>query len=374
MKILILTAATGGGHNRAAEAIQKGLSKDGRFRVETVDSLKAVGKLVDRTVCDSYLFMARRAPGLFGSLYKGTNRENRFSGIVPRLNRVFSRALLETIAEAEPDVIITTHPFSTQMVSALKERGGVRAALVCVITDYGLHKAWLGDAVDRYVVACEDMAAELVHMGVEPERILPSGIPVFPEFFQHPEKEGLREGLGLDPFMPTVLFMAGSFGVNHIISLYRDIARMEVPLQLVVITGKNQRLYSSFREELEKSMPILPTKLVYFTREVHCYMQAADLLVTKPGGLTISEALAGNLPMVVFNAIPGQEEDNAAYLSRHGMGIPLGKKDDLSQILSRLLADPAQLAAMKEDCRKLDTRGCMEELAETCQSLCKVTV
>ena len=368
MKVLILTAATGGGHNRAADAIQTYLEEQTEFEVETVDTLKAVGRILDKTVCDSYRFMARRVPYLFGSLYKRTNRENRFSQLVPKLNAAFSHSLYYTISESAPDVIITTHPFSTQMVSSLKENGSIDASLVCVMTDYGLHKAWLAPMVDRYVVACEDMVQTLTAVGVPAERIRPYGIPVFDAFFKEEDPWVLRQSLGLDPKLFTITFMAGSFGVSNITELYHALANCGAAMQLLVITGKNQRLYAAFQEELKHHMPV-PTKLCYFTTEVHAYMHASDLLVTKPGGLTVSEALASNLPMLLFNAIPGQEGDNAAFLRRHGMGIPIEKKDDIAVIVSDLLKDPARFAEMKASCRAFDKSDGLKNIAELCREM-----
>ena len=368
MKILILTAATGGGHIRAANAVQKYLQESTELEVETVDTLKAVGRLLDKTVCDSYLFMARKAPYLFGSLYKRTNQDTRFAQLVPRLNALLSHALRHAVQSADPDVIFSTHPFATQMVSSLKKSGDVDVPLISLITDYGLHKAWIAPNVDSYIVACHDMVETLMEQGIPKERIHPFGIPVHGIFFRRDDKKELRKKLLLDPELSTVTFMAGSFGVSSIIDLYHDISSCTVPMQLIVITGKNQKLYDAFTEELSENSSI-PTKLIYFTNEVENYMHASDLLVTKPGGLTVSEALASNLPLLVFNAIPGQEEDNAAFLSRHGMGISVGKDDSIAPVITDLLQNPQKFTEMQKNCRSFDKSDCMENIAALCQSL-----
>lgn len=168
--------------------------------------------------------------------------------------------------------------------------------------------------------------------------------------------------------MPTVTFMAGSFGVTNIKGLYHDMASCGIPMQMVVITGKNQKLHDAFQEELEQHMPI-PTKLVYFTNEVQTYMHASDLLVTKPGGLTVSEALASNLPLLVFDAIPGQEEDNAAFLARHGMGIPINKRDSIAEVISELLRNPQKLEKMRKNCQAFDKSDCVSNIAALCETL-----
>ncbi len=364
MKIMILTAATGGGHLRAAHALEEYIKGHTSHDVLTVDALKAVGKLLDRTVCDSYLFMAKKTPALFGKLYKRTNRQSRFSSLVPKLNGKFASLLLKAVQEYGPDAIVTTHPFAAEMAASLKESGLIGASLVSVITDYGPHRAYTAPGVDAYSVACDDMVAATCGLGVPREKIHPFGIPVHEAFFQPEEtpeeRSQARRALGLDPDLPTLLFMAGSFGVSNIIKLFRSLSETKVPMQLIVITGRNKKLYAAFEEEL-RQQPHPPTKLVFFTNEVENYMRLSDLLITKPGGLTVSEALACNLPLAVFDAIPGQEEDNAAFLSAHGMGVHLRKEEDFAGTVSSLLADKERLASMRRCCEGFDkSRACAQ--------------
>lgn len=363
MKIMLLTAATGGGHIRAANAIEQYIRENTRWEVENVDCLKAVGKLLDKTVCDSYLFMAKKAPMLFGRLYKRTNKHNAISNLVPKLSGLFSNLLYPTLESSKPDVVITTHPFATEMVAALKADGLVTAPLICVITDYGAHRAYIADQVDSYVVASDDMVPELMEFGVPKKKIYPFGIPVHDAFFDRQDQSELLRELCLDPELPTLLFMAGSFGVSNIIKLYRDLAETNVKMQIIVITGRNQKLYEAFEKEIGENPPI-PTKLLYFTDEVEKFMHAADLLVTKPGGLTVSEALACNLPMAVFDAIPGQEEDNANFLKTHDMCVRIEKDGNFAREISDLLREKKRLQAMRENCAGFDKSQSIPNMLE----------
>ena len=361
MKILLLTAATGGGHIRAANAVEEYIRENTGWNVRTVDCLKAVGRLLDKTVCDSYLFMAKKAPMLFGRLYKRTNKQNMISHLVPKLSGLFSNMLYPAIEGYNPDVIITTHPFATEMVADLKGDGLVKAPLICIITDYGAHRAYIAREVDSYVVASDDMVPELREFGVPLEKICPFGIPVHGVFFDPQDQKMLLRQLSLDPELPTLLFMAGSFGVSNIIKLYRDLAATQVKMQIIVITGRNQKLFDAFEKEIEAA-PAIPTRLIYFTDEVEKYMHAADLLVTKPGGLTVSEALACNLPMAVFDAIPGQEEDNARFLKTHDMCVRIEKGGDFAQEISQLLQEKKRLQAMRENCAGFDKSQSMPNM------------
>lgn len=368
MKIMLLTAATGGGHLRASAAVEQYIRDNTDYDVVTVDALKAVGRFLDKTVCDSYRFMATRVPAMFGRLYKQTNRQNLFSGLVPKLSGLFSNLLLHAIAPHQPDVILTTHPFATEMVSDLKEDGSITAPLVCILTDYGVHRAWIAPHVDAYVVASDDMVPELESFGVDRDKIFPFGIPVHGVFFHREDRDMLLRQLRLDPALPTVLFMAGSFGVANIIKLYQELADTDVAMQIIVITGRNQRLYEAFEKELAAGERI-PTRLIYFTDEVEKYMHASDLLVTKPGGLTVSEALACNLPMAVFDAIPGQEEDNANFLKVHDMGVRLEKDGDFAGEISSLLREKEKLQEMRENCQEFDKSQSIRNLLALIQDL-----
>ncbi len=306
MKIMLLTAATGGGHIRTANAIEQYIRDNTPYDVTIVDTLKAVGRLLDKTVCDS-----------------------------------------------GPDAIITTHPFATEMAAALKADGLVKAPLICIITDYGAHRAYIAKEVDAYVVAGSHMLPELAAFGVPEEKVYPFGIPVHGVFFDKSDQAMLLRQLNLSPETPTLLFMAGSFGVNNIIRLYRELVATSVPMQIIVITGRNKKLYEAFEKEVAQESQV-PTRLLYFTDEVEKYMHAADLLVTKPGGLTVSEALACNLPMAVFDAIPGQEEDNANFLLTHDMCVRVQKDGDFAGEISALLQEKQRLSAMRENCREFD--------------------
>lgn len=353
MKILILSAATGGGHLRASRALQTYILENTQGNeVVIADALKEVNAILDKTCCDGYHFMATKAPRIFGRLYRATNTDTPLYSLVSRFNGAVGVRLLPLLAEEKPDVIISTHPFATEMVSHLKRKGRVSAPLICLMTDYGPHRAWIAPNVDAYVVSNEGMAAQMVVWGVPKEKIHPFGIPVEDVFFSKADKYALLQEFGLLPNLPTVLFMAGSFGVTNILSIYKDLVRSSFPFQIIIITGRNKRLYRTFKKIIPRSPKA--TKLVFFTDRVADYMHACDLLITKPGGLTTSEALACNIPLAVFDAIPGQEEDNANFLISHNMAIPLDSRKNCASEIVALLEDSKRLEAMRDSCGSFD--------------------
>lgn len=360
MKIIILSAATGGGHLRASHAIESYLLENTTdVEVKVVDALKTIHPVLDKTIREGYHFLATKTPKMFGLLYQKSNEETPLAHMVPKLNSLFSLWLMPLLEDYQPDVIITTHPFVTEMVSHLKEKKHITAPLICIMTDYGPHKAWISERVDAYVVSSEDMVPDMQAMGVRGEIVYPFGIPVHDVFFNKTDKAALLENLGMQPHLVTILIMAGSFGVTNILQIYHDIIRLNLPFQIMVITGRNEKLYQAFEDAIHETREdprngYKHTRLVFFTDEVDKYMHASDLIITKPGGLTVSEALACNVPLAVFDAIPGQEEDNANFLMSHDMAVRIKKGDDCAATIEELLRDRERLEKMRESCKSFD--------------------
>lgn len=353
MNILILSASTGGGHMRASRAIENYMSEhDKSANVKIVDSLLYINPILNKTVTSGYVYLATKTPKIYGKLYELTNKEDRWISFVSRLNYLFANKLLPLIDEFKPDVIITTHPFPTEMVSILKSKELVNIPLVCIMTDYAPHKTWVNQQVDAYIVSNDDMVKEMNDIGIREEVIYPYGIPIEQVFFEKKDKDLVLDELELNPNLPTILMMAGSFGVTNVFKIYEDIINIDRDFQVIVITGKNQRLYDEFAKVINKSEK--QTKLIYFTDEVNKFMQAADIIITKPGGLTITEALASNIPMAIFDAIPGQEEENADFLINHNMAIKLEKGQSCDKLIEELLINKEKLNNMKEACKSFD--------------------
>ena len=353
MHILILSASTGGGHMRASKAIESYMLKqDKDINVKIVDSLLYISPILNKTITSGYVYLATKTPKLYGKLYDLSNKDRKFSNFVTRINNIFANKLLPLIDDFKPDVIITTHPFPTEMVSRLKLKNEINIPLICIMTDYAPHKAWLSEKVDAYIVANDDMVAKMVAQGVSEEHIYPYGIPVDEVFFEEEEKQLVLEELNLDKNLPTILMMAGSFGVANVFDIYANIIDIDLDFQIILVTGKNKKLYNQFEEVVGNSPK--NTKLIYFTNEINKFMQASDIIITKPGGLTVTEALACNIPMAIFDAIPGQEEENAEFLIKHNMAVRISDGNSCREAIVRLLEDNGKLENMKEACKSFD--------------------
>ncbi len=402
MNVLILSASTGGGHMAAAKALKSYImNKDEFARVEVVDTLEYISPLLNRTISDSYAYMIKKSPKIFAAIYHASNKDNKFSDLIVLLNNFFSKKLLNLIDDFKPDVIVATHMFPNEMVSYLKEENKISLPLICVMTDYAPHKTWISKNVDAYITANDDMKDDMIKLGVKKEKIYPFGIPVDEAFHIQKNKAEILNNLNLKSDIPTILVMAGSFGVSNILSIYDNLLEIEKEFQIIVITGKNKKLYDAFdrkinpqnykisskinfekidklkssikvhSETLEKIKKLThkekkskPTRLIFFTNEVYNCMQAADLIITKPGGLTVSEALASNLPLAIFNAIPGQEEENANFLVKNNMAIKIGNGKNCKEIIEKIISGSENLSLMKNSCTKFDKSKSNENIFE----------
>lgn len=374
--------------------------------VRVVDTLEEIGHLYNKTISEGYEMMAKTAPEFYGAVYNGTNKDRRVTTLVSKLQKLLSWRLLPLMIEYRPDVIICVHAFCVEMASQLKIKYKMNIPIISLITDFAPHILYVQEGVDKYVVSNEEMVNALEKFGVNKNDVQISGIPIDPVFYNKQSKKELIKKMGLNPQLRTVLLMAGSFGVRDIFKIYRDIAETETNFQLIVVTGRNKRLFDEFDAMLDKSYEendesldsgkydeysddsfieddtitenrelnkfyvgrngIKPTKLLYFVDNINEYMYVADLIVTKPGGLTVSEAIASTLPMAIFKAYPGQEEDNAVYLERNNMAVRLPKKK-CGKVVHDLLLNPKKLNEMKKACQdnyRENSAGRIIELAE----------
>ncbi len=403
MNILILSASTGGGHNRASNALKSYIkSQDSDCKVDIIDTLGYCSSILNKTVTKGYKVLAKNAPELYGSFYKTADKDSPISDLVDTLIAQFGKKLLPLIEEKKPDVVVTCHPFASSMMSVLKATYNIDVPVVSIITDFMPHKTYVGDHIDAYVTASEDTADNLSEKyKVDRSRVYPLGMPIFDSFYHKDEnraKETLQR-LDFDENKPTVLIMAGSFGVTDILKIYENLVEIDLDYQIIVITGKNKRLYEAFEKLLNRDVKEFethdysqllsglsnaniakiifehseqlrqefntklvktfrrstdktkPTKLFYFVDNVEDYMHVCDLIITKPGGLTTSESLACSLPMAVFKAIPGQEAQNADFLADKHAAIVLDKGAKGAKQIEDLLSHPDTLKQMKENCK-----------------------
>jgi len=355
-KILVIYATAGIGHKKAAVAVKKALDEIDHqdAEVSLVDALDYTPKLFKWTYLQLYLLAVNRLSYLWGFMYYLTDNfyVNLFVSKIRRFNNwLNSKSLTEYLLSFNPDVIVSTHFFASEVVADLKRSGVLRAHLITIVTDYRLHSWWISNFVDTYVVSNQDAGDDLVRWGILKERIKVIGIPVEPIFSKSLDKEKIRQSFGLKPGIFTILVIGGGFGVGPIENIVKTIDSVARPIQLIAVCGHNEELV----KKMASLSPALKVhiKILGFVDNVYEFMEVSDVVISKSGGITVSESLAKGLPMIVISPIPGQETGNCSFLVRHGAGMELKKVSELKSVLEVLISNPEKLNRIKEAIRKV---------------------
>lgn len=356
-QILVLSASVGAGHMRAAQAVQMALAElVPDAKIESHDVLALTNAAFRRVYGKAYLDLVNKAPHFLGYFYdlldrpsrSGSNRGDRLRLLVEKFNL---KAFMRLLQEKPWDLVINTHFLPAEIIAALRREGKIRMPQSTVTTDFETHRLWVNQPCDRYFTATEEGSLYLQHWGVPAADTRATGIPIHPIFSQPKDRAGCLERQKLSGDRPIILQMAGGFGVGPIEKLYQAILAVEHPLEVVVVTGRNEKV----REQLTAITP--PDRhraqILGFTDQVDELMAVADLVVSKPGGLTTSETLARGAAMVIVNPTPGQESRNNDFLLENGTAIKVNNIATLPFKVNMLLQDPARLAQLKANARRL---------------------
>jgi len=367
-RVLLLSASSGAGHVRAAQALEKAFSARGDCAVEHIDALEYVSKLFQRIYDKTYIAMVRRAPDLMGVLYERTDQPWHRPRERLALDRLNTQPMIRMLKRVQPDLCVATHFLPAEIIAWLIAKRKLRARNAIVVTDYDLHAMWLCKTVDRYYVAMDESAEYLERIGVPREKLRVTGIPVDPAFAAPADRAGARKRFGLDAQATVILMAAGGYGVGPVEQLVRDLLALKRPWQIVAIAGKAEKVRKRL-EEISRNAGNLPGGAprlcaVGFTTEMDQYMAAADLLVGKAGGLTTSEALARGLPMALIEPIPGQEERNADHLLEAGAAIRCNNLPAAAWKIAALLENAPRLARMRDAARGMARPGAAAAIAE----------
>ena len=355
-RVLVLSASVGAGHVRAAQAVELALRQLApTAEVENIDVLDLTNAAFRKFYGRAYLDLVNKAPHVLGYFYDLLDRRpsprhksDRLRLLVEKLNL---RRLLRFLKTQAWDVIVNTHFLPAEIIASLRRKGDISTPHLTATTDFETHRLWVNQPCDHYFTATEEGAVNLQHWGVPAGDTSVTGIPVHPAFSTPKDRAACLARQGLVGDRPVVLQLAGGFGVGPIENLCRAVLAVETPLELVVVAGRNQELKG--RLEQVEAPGRHRVKVLGFTTEMDELMAAADVVVSKPGGLTTSEALARGAAMVIVNPIPGQESRNSDFLLENGAAIKINNIATLPYKLGQLLADPARLALLKSNARRL---------------------
>lgn len=362
MDVLFLSVSIGAGHLKAAEAIKEGIEQQyPNARTLIIDTLKYINPVVDKLIVGGYINTLKSTPQIYGKLYDMSESGENIYDFSKTVNRLLSYRLMSLISDFSPSIIVCTHPFPLQMVSSLKRKGKVNVPTVAVLTDFVSHSFWIHDYVDAYVVAHEYMKYEMVKKGIPENIIHPLGIPVSGKFLQNKDKDLILNELGLES-KTTILIMGGSLGFGEIRETFLSLLSCKNDLQIIAITGKNIKLKRQLEKHSANSEKRV--KVLSYTNRVSDFMDISDFIITKPGGMTVSEALVKELPIFIISPIPGQEERNAHFLTNNGVAARLQDSDDIDSILNQIINNPLRIRHMKEMARYLARPDSKDEIVD----------
>ena len=351
-RVLILSASAGTGHVRAAEALAKSFAGEPDVEaVEHLDALEYTNKLFHDFYSKFYIRLVKTAPEVLGWAYKASDEPWKTDAMRLRLDRLQAHKLVQFIRRFKPDIVICTHFMPTGVIAHLIEKGAIQTHLSVVVTDMDMHAMWLSRTFHRYFVALEETKAHLMALGLPPERITVSGIPVDPVFAEPVDRVALRESLGLAVDRFTLLFSAGAYGVSPAEFVVTKLQQMRHSIQTVVICGKNEDLQARVQSLVGADNPDF--KIFGYTQRMHDLMKVSDLYLGKPGGLTTAEALACGLPMAILGPIPGQEDRNSDHLLEEGTAIKCNEMTTIAYKIDALLDNPARLISMRQRARQI---------------------
>lgn len=373
-RVLILSASAGAGHVRAAEALVAAFGRHPTIvapggGVEHWDMLKYTSKTFRYIYSKLYLDLVNKAPSVLGYAYKLTDhpwKQDRGRMAFEKFN---ARPFLKALTDYQPDVIVCTHFTPPFLVSWLYEQGKLKVRPAVVLTDLDIHAMWLARHYEHYFVALEESRVYLEKVGISPGRITVSGVPVDTPFTVAKDQATARRelaDLGVDPQRFTVLVSAGGFGVGPIAAMIGELLTMRVPAQVIAIAGKSESLKTKLdtlaKESATGTVKLIP---IGFTKQMDLFMAAADILLSKPGGLTVSEAMARGLPMCIANPIPGQEERNSDHLLEAGVAIKCNNLLTLGYKLEQLVQTPGRLDTMRTKAKAFGKPHAAEAVVRT---------
>ncbi len=356
MKILIIHASAGAGHTKAAEAVLNGIKETTDWQVTLVDILDFTYPFYKKLYQKGYAVLVSRFSWLWGIFFELTDVVW-LRGIVRIIRRMINhmntRGLIRYLEKEKFDDVISTHFFSNEVLGYLKRNRMINARIVSIVTDFDVHSIWLAEGIDQYAVASDFTKERLVQLGVAGEKIKVSGIPVDRKFCVKRDRNALRDALGLRRDLFTVLVATGSFGIGPI----EEIITALNGFQILVVCGHNQHLFKSLSQKKQEFLKV--NGLVNNMDEL---MAAADVMITKPGGLSISEALVSHLPLIFFNAIPGQETHNIEVLKKYSIGLSRCSIVQMVQELKKFQASPELLSAAQNNTQRLARPNAVSEI------------
>ena len=365
MKILILSVTAGQGHNSTAKALSDYFASV-NIESEVFDTYQHISSILAKTIDKGYNVSTKNLKKLYSRWYNMLEKrkdEKDFDKNTPMraFHSFLSRKLYAYIEDYQPDAIVGTHSLPGMFMDILKLKNKISVPVYCIVTDFVFHPYWEeGRHIDYIVTATELLNLQASKKGFKSNQILPFGIPINPKFAKSEDKQKTRKILGLDPNKFTVLLMGGGIGYGNMFETLMQIDALNIDCQIIVVCGKNAKAKAKIDAEQTRKQVLC----LGFVDNVDQLMDASDCIITKPGGLTTSEALAKNLPIIIVNPIPGQEQRNTEFLLNNGVAMQVTKTCPLDEVIFQFFFFPEKIENMKRNINILRRPNSTKDICE----------
>lgn len=359
MRVLLLSVKAGYGHHSTAKAIMECYENNGH-ECKMLDIFDYLNHRLGESIQDGYLISTKYLPKTYGKAYgKLTQKEEPYDrhSLMSLLSRFVSKCLERFIREFKPDLMIGTHSYAGVCMSILSDCGAIKCPTIGVVTDFTVHPFWESTFLDYYVIPNEMLSFEMQKKGIPADKLLPFGMPIRKQFETKTDKTEARHILGLQN-MPTVLVMMGSMGYGNIQKTLVEMDSCDYNFQILCVCGSNKK----FKTGIEEYVWRHPMYAYGFVNNIDVMMDASDFIITKPGGLTTSEALAKELPIITMNPIPGQEDRNLSFLVNQGAAIMVDNNYSMLDAFNMIFNCTWRLDMIKESVKRLGKPNASEEL------------
>ena len=359
MNILLFYASYGSGHLSAATAIEQYIRENyPDAKTLKIDCVEYINKSINKISTSAYKSIILKTPVLWGQVYKLLKNDT-ILDITQFSNRFMAKKIFTLFEDFEPDLVISCHPLGGQITSFLKSHKKTNCKLATVMTDFASHKQWLigKDYTNYFFVSNIEMKTSLISEGIYPNKIYVSGIPISPNFYKNYDKENIYKSLNIAKNKKNIIFFGGgSLGLSSSSNIQAILTSLlqatDESHQIIIISGKNQKLYNDFQKTINNTYHKSQIKLIDFTTELPELLPITSFVITKPGGLTITECISTNVPIILINPIPGQEKENAQYIADNKMGIWIKATKPTSEYFQEIFNDTKLIEEIKENQKK----------------------
>lgn len=362
-KVLILTASTGEGHNQAANSIIETLSTN-NYKCKKFEFLQSRSNLLNQIVVKGYEILALKFPSFYGKFYNFTD-SYKTNIILKPIFKLTSLRVKKVIKEFDADLIIGTHPMAVNVITMLK-KNGLKTPFISIVTDFKAHYTYINPLVDAYITGSNYTKTSLVNRGISESKIYPIGIPIRKNFYKKDDNIIYLK----DKEYLSIILMGGSMGLSKISFVLEELLNNKNKLRITVVCGNNTKLEKTLISKCSKShYTNKKIHILGYTTDIPHLMEYSDVIITKPGGLTVSEAIVKNIPIIIPFVIPGQEMENTDFLVSNNYAYYIKNLNDINDLINRFIADKNILNTVKHNLKELSNTYSSNKLLDIANNL-----